>query len=411
MRTPKLGALVAPCLITAAFPLAIPTSASALQAASNLKVAAVTSSSASLEWTASGDATGYRVWRGDANWQNWILVEPSRSTTSYGDSGLVASATHTYVVRAYDASGDVPSNGVLTRTPAANAPAPSRGSSSDAALFAASSVWNTPIPPSPVLDAKSSTWVSSLSSGQHPADLYEFGVPIYETPAGTPRYTVPSLNAPAWGPDAFAGITIPLMPDYAPASGLDGAMAVIDRSAAKAYGFWRYNWNGGRPYSSWGGVASLDGPGNGDGSTGAGVSRAAGVVRAEEIAAGVITHPLVFSTDIGNCSGTFRYPASKTDGRSSASTCMPEGTRVQLDPSVDLDAIPGITEGERIVGRALQKYGAIDIDNGSARMAFIFEEPTDERDPYPSAGLVGDYFNMSHIPWNRLRVLRQADGG
>jgi hypothetical protein len=240
--------------------------------------------------------------------------------------------------------------------------------------------------------------------------MYEFGVPIYEPPAGTSRYSVRSLNAPAWGQDPFAGLSIPLTSSFTPALGSDGAMAVIDRAAGKAYGFWQYNWNGGRPQASWGGVAPLDGPGNGDGSTGAGISRVAGVVRAKEIAAGAINHALVFSTDIGNCAGTFRYPATKTDGRSSASTCIPEGVRVQLDPSVDLNAIPGITAGEKMVGRALQNYGAINIDNGGARMAFSFEKPTDEADPYKSAGLAWDYFNMSHIPWNRLRVLRQADG-
>lgn len=219
-----------------------------------------------------------------------------------------------------------------------------------------------------------------------------------------------TVNSPAWGPDPFGGQTIPLTANYTPSSGSDGAMAVIDRSANKAYGFWQYSWNGGRPQTAWGGVAALDGPGNGDGATGAGVSRAAGVVRAKEIAAGVVNHALVFSTDMGNCSGTFRHPATKTDGRSSSSACLPEGARVQLDPSVDLDAIPGITKGEKIIGRALQKYGAINIDNGGARMAFSFEKPTDEADPYPSAGLASDYFNMSRIPWNRLRVLRQWDG-
>jgi hypothetical protein len=368
--------------------LAVPPSGSAVLPASNLKVAAVTGSPASLQWTASGDAAGYRVWRGDGSRQNWELV-----------------------FRAYDASGDVSSNGILAMTAAATAPpAPSPSSSSDAPLFPRTSVWNRPIPPSPVLDAKSSTWIGSLSAGRHPADLYEFGIPIYETTAGTPRYTVRTLNAPAWGPDSFADVMIPLVPSYTPASGSDRAMAVIDRSARKVYGFWRYRWNGGRPYTSWGGVASLDGPGNGDGSTGAGVSRAAGVVRAKEIAVGVVNHALVFSTDIGNCSGRFRHPASKTDGGSTASTCIPEGARVQLDPSVNLDAIIGMPEGEKIVGRALQKYGAIDIDNGGARMAFVFERPSDEADPYPSVGLARDYFNMSHIPWKRLRVLRGSDG-
>ena len=415
MRIRKGGAFVAPCLITAAATLALPTAAAAVEAASDLQVAAVTSSSASLRWTASTDATGYRVWRGNGSWQDWKQVGnlPARRTTGYVDSGLGQSTTYSYVVLAYDAAGEVPSNGVLATTAAADpvpptTPTPTPGGG--AQLFSATSAWNTPIPASPALDPMSSTWAGSLAAGQHPANLDAFGVPIYEAAAGTPRLAVRTAYSPAWGADPFAGHTIPLTASYTPASGSDGAMAVIDRAANKVYGFWQYSWTGGRPSTSWGGVATLDGPGNGDGSTGAGVSRAAGVVRAAEIAAGVVEHALVFSTDMGNCAGRFRYPATKTDGRSTASMCLPEGARVQLDPSVDLDAIPGITRGEKIIGRALQEYGAVNIDNGGARMAFSFEQPTDEADPYPGAGLAWDYFNMSRIPWNRLRVLRQWDG-
>ena len=31
-------------------------------------------------------------------------------------------------------------------------------------------------------------------------------------------------------------------------------------------------------------------------------------------------------------------------------------------------------------------------------------------DPYPSVGFGWDYYHMSHIPWNKLQVLRQWDG-
>jgi hypothetical protein len=94
-------------------------------------------------------------------------------------------------------------------------------------------------------------------------------------------------------------------------------MVVIDHASRKVYGSWQYDrWNGGSPVGSWNGVLSLDGEGNGDTSTGAGVSRAAGVIRANEIAAGEINHALVFSTNLGNCAAAFRSPATQTDGRS-----------------------------------------------------------------------------------------------
>jgi len=80
---------------------------------------------------------------------------------------------------------------------------------------------------------------------------------------------------------------------------------------------------------------------------------------------------------------------------------------VLLDPSLDVDAIPGITPGERAVAKALQTYGAYNRDNAGAPMAFAFEKPVNnESDPYPSAGFPWDYYDMPHIPWTSLRVLR-----
>jgi hypothetical protein len=105
-----------------------------------------------------------------------------------------------------------------------------------------------------------------------------------------------------------------------------------------------------------------------------------------------------------------RYPASKTDGSSSLSNCIPEGARIQLDPSVNVDAISGITPGERAIAHALQTYGAYADNNGGAKMGFSFENPVSKTDPYPATGLAWDYYDMPHIPWNRLRVLNNWNG-
>ena len=90
--------------------------------------------------------------------------------------------------------------------------------------------------------------------------------------------------------------------------------------------------------------------------------------------AGNIPHALFFSTDIAR-PAQFRYPAVKTDGWSNASVTIPEGSGVQLDPNINLDAIPGITPGELAVGKALQVFGAYCGDNGGSRMGFLFEYP------------------------------------
>lgn len=279
--------------------------------------------------------------------------------------------------------------------------------------FAPTSAWNTPIPANPVLDPASAAMVKNLSSGAHPgiANLYDYGWTVYHADASTPRYRVDcTMN---WGTCELEQEPVPIPDGAKPTPGSDGHMVVVDSSTRKSYEFWQYSFNGGRPYTSWGGVSNVDGDGRDGESVGAGVSGLAGMVLAHEISQGRIDHALGFSTKFcqGPDGGTnFRYPATKTDGKFFGAGAVPEGARVQLDPSVDVDAIPGITQGEKIVAKALQKYGAYALDCGAANMGFGFENPLGKPNPYPAAGFAWDYYGMDHLPWHRMRVLRNWNG-
>jgi hypothetical protein len=186
-------------------------------------------------------------------------------------------------------------------------------------------------------------------------------------------------------------------------------MVVIDSSTHTAYEFWQARQSGGTWVTSWGGTVDIAGPGTPGVAVGSNISRLAGVVRTAEIAQGRIDHALVFSTN-NACSGVYRYPAGKTDGRSSRMDCIPHGARIQLDPTLDVATMPGLTKAERSVAKALQTYGAYSMDSGGANMAFIFEDPSGRADPYPAAGLSFDYIGMDGIPWSKLRVLRNWNG-
>ena len=251
--------------------------------------------------------------------------------------------------------------------------------------------------------------VSYLAGGATPgiANLYRYGVPIYEADASTPRYSVNCLRD--WGVCGLQREPVPVPRGAVPSPGTDGAMVVVDSSTRRSFEFYKAERRlDGGWQAAWGDMVDLDGRGTPGGAVGAGVSRLAGVVRAKEIAHGQIDHALVFSTD-NACIETYRYPASKTDGRSRRPDCIPEGARIQLDPTVDVGAL-GLPPAERAVARALQTYGAYAIDNGGAEMAFIFENPEGEADPYSAVGLKGDYWAMDAIPWQSLRLLRQWDG-
>ncbi|HEX2698786.1 MAG TPA: hypothetical protein VHM89_01100 [Acidimicrobiales bacterium] len=292
------------------------------------------------------------------------------------------------------------------------APAPSGPTAPSGSVldrpFAPTAAWNAVIADAPVLDPNSAAIGGYFGANRAFADLYEFGVPIFDADSSTPRFDVQCTKP--WGTCQLSRQSVPIPSNAVPSPGSDGAMVVVDWQARTAYEFWQaVRLPAGGWTTSWGGVVSVDGSGTPGSAVGAGVSRLAGVVRTAEIAQGRIDHALVFSTN-NACRTTFRFPASKTDASSTRADCIPEGARIQLDPSIDVATLPGITAGERAVARALQVYGAYAIDVGGAAMAFIFENPAGEPDPYGAAGLARDYFDMAHVPWGRLRVLRQWDG-
>lgn len=240
------------------------------------------------------------------------------------------------------------------------------------------------------------------------ADLYADGVPIYsDVNAATPRYQVTCTEP--WGTCDFAGQAVPVPPDATPSSGSDGNMEIVDPYTGLVYSFWqaRRSPSGGWT-TSWGAIERVDGRANIDihgnpANTGSGLSPIAGAVTLDDLASGQIDHALAFSSSI-TCS-SFVDPATNSDGTTPGPNCLPEGSRVQLDPNVNLATIPGITPIELTVGRALQSYGAICRDTGGAPMAIQFQEPKDGYNPYPSLGAPWDYWNMPHLPWGALRIV------
>lgn len=283
----------------------------------------------------------------------------------------------------------------------ASAPVPAAFGPASGRPFAATSAWNTPIGASPSVDPGSAAMVANLAgSGYATAQAYDDTPPIYDADAGTPRYDL--VCTQPWGPCPL-GSQVPLPAGATASPGYDANMLVVDWSSRRVYEFWQYRND--RRTVSWGAVNSIDGDGR-TGAVGAGVSRLAGLIRPHEIRAGVIDHALVGPT--GNSCTTHRYPATKSDGWSTAAGCIPEGARVQLDPAVDCQALPA-PAWEKIVCRALQTHGWYNIDNGGTRGApgfgIQFENPAGEPDPYPAAGLAWDYMHTTALPLHRLRVL------
>lgn len=277
-----------------------------------------------------------------------------------------------------------------------------------------------PIPADPVFDPQSAAMVNLLKEGKHSAALWNFGVTLRgpeQVSAGTPRYDIEFANVPKWGTDPFGEDTMPIPTGTPIPPGSDGQVSVVDPANRYTYNLWQAVNRDGKWSATWGAKTPLDGDGrdpHGYASTGSGLNRYGTVVRASDIAAGHIPHALFFATDMAALRTVFRYPATQSDGKNIAgvATPIPQGARVQLDPSIDVDAIPGITPFEKIVAKALQTYGAYCGDSGRARMGFLFEFEGGKEPgaTYRATGAPWDYFEMSHIPWDRLRVLKTWNG-
>lgn len=279
-------------------------------------------------------------------------------------------------------------------------------------LFASTSPFNTPISATPILDPLSEQIAATLGE-KVIANLYEFGIPVYEATDATAAVDVNCTKQ--WGTCLLESEPQRIPVGARPASGSDGTLVVIDRSEGRTVEMWQaIQRSDGSWSTSWGTTTAIDGTGIPTVfGNGAGVSHVAGVVRVDEIAGGSIDHALAFSSSY-TCANDYRYPATKTDGTSARRDCIPEGARVQLDPSIDLEAFE-LSSAERTIAQALQTYGAYAIDTGGTTMAFNFEiaedaTPHDPGSEYANAGLTTDFFPLQSIPWRSLRVLSSWDG-
>jgi hypothetical protein len=256
--------------------------------------------------------------------------------------------------------------------------------------YSASSPWNTPIGPHPTYDPNGPRLLQSIGPPLS-SDPTEFTFPVYYASDGTPRTSVRVAGHYSEVSGGGATLTIvdgvslslPLPPNISPAAGNDAQLIVVDPSTGDEWGFWQLardgsgSWtaeNGYHYNTRWSGVPPSDPAGRPFGSRGSGVPYLAGLIRPCEIERGRIDHALAFAYHWP--SPAHVPPATKSDGLGDAATSVPEGARLQLDPSLTTRQLK--SQGCRgpclIIARAMQTYGMYVIDNsGRAKLMAEYE--------------------------------------
>jgi hypothetical protein len=226
--------------------------------------------------------------------------------------------------------------------PAASFSAPNNYPPASWQPFAGNSVWNTPIGANVKPDPNSAEYqnfyakyypISGAFGLSNESQQYEH--PLYYGRATDPVYNV--VCQASWA--TCVGAQTVHVPTYAiPAEGGDHHLSVLDQTTGTEFDFWETNQlsgDGGTITAQSAGSGPLTGPGLNWGTTGAGFPLSAGVIRAQELIAGVIPHALFL---VAPCSSDLSvYPSvSRT-----SDTACPNGQGAPYGGWIRLNMSPG----------------------------------------------------------------------
>lgn len=266
--------------------------------------------------------------------------------------------------------------------------------------FPKTSVWSRALPASPRVDpasdAKMAYWVEH--SVVNPSmSLRRYGWAIVPAAANAPTYSVKCVIYECAG---IGRVRIPkgTLPD----PGSDGHLVVYDAKRALEWDFWISHCPDSCAIAGAGNKLSTNKNIPFGAATASGIPGLAGIVHPEEIIRGHIDHPLVFA--MPNVRHGYVCPARAGAGSATDPLALPEGTLMQLDPSLNVAALP-LPRWQKVIARALQQYGMY-LEDGSGNLQIGSENPVNRGDLWAKAGLTGDYADFAaDFPWAKMRVL------
>ncbi len=270
-----------------------------------------------------------------------------------------------------------------------------------------------PIKSNYTIHSKSDSMLSLLknSCGPNNNNTYvvatNYSSPVYIATDSTPKkdikitlYNIPQGKSHI--------INVPIVPGSEAAIGSDKHYIVIDKDSRCAKEFWIFNQN----KAASGNGISIDSNGiyrNGKSSVAAGFSQLQGIIWPKELREKKIEHALFFSCSVTNSNG-YVYPATSNDGAIANNPyAIPQGTLVRIRPNVNIDTISGITDVEKTIYSALQKYGMYCGDTNGAGLGIkAVSVQSINKDAYPSNFDLNNNFGSYYLkkfPFSLMEVV------
>lgn len=294
--------------------------------------------------------------------------------------------------------------------------------------FGTSSVWRTSVARSKVAPGSRRQvdyLVASITdryAGVAAFNAYQYNSPVYVVPRSTPKRTVAFSNCQhkTYVPSGLFGAKgqftgVPIPAKAVPARGTDATLSVYSPATDQLWELWKARRSANGSWSAcWGGRIDhvSTSPGyftGGFGVAATGLSITGGLVQYREIQQGRISHAMSLAIPRTARYNRFVAPAQRSDGWDTNPAALPEGTRLRLDPKVDVSRLH-LSRAGRIVARAAQRYGFIVTDTAGA-VSVIAEDVSSAR-PHTenwATLLKGpSYSVLKGFPWSRMQVLRPA---
>ena len=375
--------------------------------------------SASLPTATAGTAfTSTLAASGGTQPYTWILASGQLpSGINLSPAGIIsgttsATGTFSFAAEVTDASG-TSATASLSLVVAAQSATPGY-----TRWYAPSSFWNTPIAAGAAVDPNSAGMISyaiaSYANSANLANTSAWGMSyINTTSTGAKTYTIACTEY-----CSGSAISFPMPAGTLPNTGSDHHLAVINTTTNMELDMWEAAYNSSTDSWSAGSLGTTSSVGWGamcaqgqlcNGEVAAGFAMLGGAVRPEEIAAGLIPHALSITTPATR-SGYIACPATHTDGASSNANAIPEGARIQLNPSFNVAAQSWST-WQKTIAYALQTYGAYVSDTSGSLAVYAVNDMNSGNVTWASVGLSNAGESLSYLPWSEFQVIQMTQCG